>query len=356
MPKARAQLVCVDATPYYHCISRCVRRAFLCGDDPVSGGNFEHRKAWLADRMLELSAVFAIDVCAYAMLSNHFHLVLRVDRERALAWTDDEVERRMETLFPAAVAAARNLPEAARKQRIAEWRSRTWSLSWYMRCLNEAIARRANREDGCTGRFWEGRFKSQALLDVGGLLTCMAYVDLNPIRAGMATSLEDSEFTSIRQRLCEAARAPEAVYPTVEPSAGSAVPRTADKALGRRAPLLPFADELDGHAYWRNLGNYEPATPLNLPIERADYIELLRCTAGLVDAAPDPPLPAPLVPLLDSLGLAPAGFVRAVREFSRSFFTMVGEVHRIDLECARRGYRRRPGRSAARRLYLARSA
>ncbi len=300
MPKARSQQVCVDATPFHHCISRCVHRAFLVGDGPVSGGNFDHRKGWLADRILELSAVFAIDVCACAVLSNHVHLVLRVDGERAVAWSEDEVERRMEGLFPDAVAAARALPAAARQKRIADWRRRLWSLSWYMRCLNEAIAPRANREDGCSGRFWEGRFKSQALLDEGGLRTCMAYVDLNPIRAGIATSLEGSDFTSIRQRLGAVARESKAERPAAA-SRGPAETRGADVAQALRAPLPSFADELDTDSYWRALRNDAPATHLCLPIERADYIELLRCTADLVHTAPDPPLPSKVDPILDAL-------------------------------------------------------
>lgn len=79
---------------------------------------------------------------------------------------------------------------------IAKWQRRLVDISWFMRSLNEFIARKENKEDNC-----KGRFKSQALLDEQALLTCMAYVDLNPIRARMFGSVESSECTSTFKRI-----------------------------------------------------------------------------------------------------------------------------------------------------------
>nr|WP_306475093.1 transposase [Marinicella litoralis] len=87
------------------------------------------------------------------------------------------------------------------KEYVTEYRARLMSVSWYMKAINEYIARMANEEDKCTGHFWESRFKSQALLDERALITCMAYVDLNPIRAAIAKNLKDSNFTSIKERI-----------------------------------------------------------------------------------------------------------------------------------------------------------
>ena len=196
-------------TPYYHCISRCVRRAYLCGDDPVTGKNFDHRKQWLVSRIKTLAAQFSIDICAYAIMSNHYHLVLFVNEQQARDWDDAEVVKRWTALFPrnAALVATlqkNNYSKAASRrlqQQIGLWRERLMDISWFMRCVNETVARQANREDECSGRFWEGRFKSLALLDEKALVTCMAYVDLNPIRAGITDSLENSDFTSIQERL-----------------------------------------------------------------------------------------------------------------------------------------------------------
>jgi hypothetical protein len=194
----------------YHCFTRCVRRAFLHGFDPVTHRDFSHRKTWLVDRLRHLAAIFAIEVCAYAVMANHYHVILRTRPDIVALWSDREVATRWLTLFPhhrnpagtplplteMEISALADCP-----QRIAELRRRLSSLSWFMGRLNEFIARAANKEDAVKGRFWESRFKCQALLDDAAIAACMAYVDLNPIRAGLAETPEESNFTSIQERI-----------------------------------------------------------------------------------------------------------------------------------------------------------
>lgn len=212
MARARKSLISLEDTNYYHCVSRCVRRAFLCGEDFLTGNSYEHRRLWVEDRLLLLAEVFAIDVCAFAVMSNHTHVVLHVDLDEAQSWSVTDVLLRWHRIHKGTLLSNWYLNPEKRVQmddaavnsveELAEvWRIRLADISWFMRSLNEYIAREANKEDECTGRFWEGRFKSQALLDESAILACMAYVDLNPIRAKMAFTPEKSDHTSIQHRI-----------------------------------------------------------------------------------------------------------------------------------------------------------
>jgi REP element-mobilizing transposase RayT len=209
MTQPRKALISLADTPYYHITSRCVRRAFLCGVDHYSGQNYEHRRQWVVDRIRLLSSLFAIDICAYAVMSNHYHLVLKVCPEQLTDLSEDEIMDRWCALFkgPLLIQNYRSGEDLKPFERSAVsdivnvWRTKLSSISWFMRCLNQPIAHQANREDKCTGKFWESRFNSQALKSEEALLSGMAYVDLNPVRAGMADTPETSSYTSIQERL-----------------------------------------------------------------------------------------------------------------------------------------------------------
>ncbi len=216
MPAPRAILFDPKANPFIHACSRCVRRGWLCGEDPAIvpelRKNYDHRRQWIVDRLALLVKAFAIEVAAYAIMSNHYHLVLFVDVSKAQEWTDNEVltqyckvfkgEHLVQNYLDSRKRTTMTSAEKNMAVSFAEiYRQRLMSISWFMRAINEPLARQANAEDKCTGRFWEGRFKAQALLDEQALLTCMAYVDLNPLRAGIAKTPEDSDYTSLQARI-----------------------------------------------------------------------------------------------------------------------------------------------------------
>ena len=225
MTQARAQLAPVGAPGIFHCVQRCVRRAFLCGFDQYTGQSFEHRKHWVEQRLQVLAECFAISVHAYAVMSNHLHIVVELVPEAAATWSDEEVASRWVRLFPPRehsnhAAAGKCLQLLAQPERLRTIRARLTDLSWLMRCLAEPIARRANREDGCKGRFWEGRFKAQRLCDERAVLAAMAYVDLNPIRAGLADRLDTSDHTSVARRIAAFEKTPNRLTAPLGPIMG----------------------------------------------------------------------------------------------------------------------------------------
>ena len=138
MPQPRNRQVSLDDTPYYHCISRCVRRAFLCGKDARTGFDFEHRRQWIVDRIKLLCSVFAVDLCAYAVMSNHFHVVIRINQDQVVAWSDREVSERWMQIFTGPILMHRHLAGTAltalELAQVAEllttWRKRLCDISW----------------------------------------------------------------------------------------------------------------------------------------------------------------------------------------------------------------------------------
>jgi REP element-mobilizing transposase RayT len=203
MAIARAHLVDVSVTRWYHCITRCVRRALLLGEGPTN------RKAWIECRLEELSEIFAVSVAGFSVLDNHLHVLVRLDPDTAKDWSDEEVVRRWGRLFaprdksrqPLAVSKEWIAWRLKDPRWVAKLRERLQSLSWFMKCLKEPLARLANKQDQTRGAFFEERFKSVAILDEEALLSTCAYIDLNPVAAGVAKAPEKSPHTSIKQRV-----------------------------------------------------------------------------------------------------------------------------------------------------------
>ena len=337
MPLPRSQLISLEATPHYHVVSRCVRRQYLCGVDSSTGRDFSHRRGWIRARIFELQDVFAIDVFAYAVMSNHFHAILSVDQARALEWAPEEVARRWMMLFGGnplvrSFVAGERLSDAERAvvgAQIAKYRTRLHDISWFMRCLNEPIARWANAEDNVTGRFWEGRFNSQALLDEAALLLAMAYVDLNPIRAGMAETPEESDYTSIQQRILE--------QRMCDSEDAQALPEDLRSAIGK---LMPFSDQ--------NSADPERA----IPYEIADYLELVDWSGRAIVHGKRGSIPEHLPPILERLKVNRQHYVRFIRKSDKTRFRhFIGPVAAMRELASRFGRSFIKGQTAAAQLF-----
>ena len=298
MPRPRKSLINLSDTSYYHCVSRCVRRAYLCGEDNQTGRSYEHRRQWVEDRLLYLAEVFCVDVCAYAVMSNHTHVVLRINKQKADSLSVKEIIRRWHRLYKGMLLSQRYIDpvqsttlseaEIQTVHSLAEiYRKRLYDISWFMRLLNEYIARRANKEDECTGHFWEGRFKSQALLDETSLAACMAYVDLNPVRACLANTPESSAHTSIQKRI------------------------NAAKLNRQPAQLLPFT------------GNPCNTMPDGLPFQLQDYIELVELSGRYLHPNKKGRIDDSASPILTRVGLAHTDWNKMVTGIETTFKSSV---------------------------------
>jgi REP element-mobilizing transposase RayT len=237
--------------------------------------------------MAVLCQIFAIDLLAYAIMSNHYHIVVRLNPSKSETWSDVEIKERWRRIF--------SMPEDLSSEQLAVWRERLCSLSWFMRCLNEPLARLANREDECKGRFWEGRFHCQALLDESALIRCMAYVDLNPIRAAVAKTPETSPHTSIAARIHK-----------------------------RDKHLVPF---IDGARH-----NVDA-----IPISRQDYLQLIDWTGRQLHSEKRGRIPSHVPPILVRLSVDGNLWLREMNHYGRWYYRAVGSIHAMEEYCRHLG-------------------
>ena len=300
--------------------------AFLCGEDHYTGKSYEHRRQWVEGRLLQLADIFTIDIYAYAVMSNHLHVVLNVDAERANVLTHLEVCERWHQLYKGTLLTQRFLnnepltkPQlAAVEDKIDLWRKQLHDISWFMRALNEPIARQANAEDRCTGRFWEGRFTSQALLDERALIACMAYVDLNPIRAKIADRPETSDYTSIQMRI-----------------------QALEKRQAQPTSLAPF------------IGAFSQSNAFDegIPFDLGDYLSLVDWTGRSIRSDKRGAIHQDLPPILSRMGIRPDLWLHLANNFGKKTSGLTGSYDKAKIAAELLGYQRLPRVSQNRQYF-----
>ena len=315
----RSDLISPDESCIVHVFSRVVRRCFLLGDDPLTGKNYDHRKVWIEDMLKHHASYFASDLLCFSLLSTHFHLILKSQPEIVKTWSSREVARRWLMLCPKRKAPDGSPAEPKETEinsivndavKLKQIRSRLSDISWWMRLLCQKIAVRANKEDQISGRFFQGRFKGVKIIDESGLLACAAYVDLNPIRAALAQTLEESDYTSAQRRI-ESLQSPD---------------KCTDRFL---APLTidELRDELGARP---SLSGYRCSDNgfLNMSIE--DYLALLDWTARQPVAGKRGVTPSDTPAILKRLGLEADVWCELSRDFDKLFSLVAGRPAAID--------------------------
>ncbi|BCE03246.1 transposase [Marinicellulosiphila megalodicopiae] len=303
MAVKRSAQIDLSVTSMYSCCTRSVRKAFILN----SKKGIDRRK-WIEDRILFLTTIFSIDVCAYSVMSNHYHVALNVHQSIAKSWSKLEVLTRWSKIYKGTELSRRylngdNLSEIELDivDDFAEiCREKLFDISWFMRNINEPLARIANKEDGCTGRFWESRFKSQALLDEKALLTCMAYIDLNPIRAGLNDELKNSDFTSIKLRINKAKKVKN--------------PNHINQQEKRLSKLT---------------GGYSDSKKNDIPIKLTSYFELVEWTGKQIRKDKKGYLQKDSPKILEELSIDAYEFVNAAQYFESKFHRLIGCVENI---------------------------
>ena len=263
-----------------------------------------------------LAGLFTIDICAYAIMSNHYHLVLHADSNENEHLSTFEVCQRWCQLYSVPPLVDRwmkqqlntQAEQAAALEIINNWRARLVDISWFMRCLNEYIVRKANKEERCKGRFWEGRFKSQALLDEEALLACMAYVDLNPIRAKLAEGVETSEYTSSYERIH-----------------GVACREEAFQEKSSTKSLLGFVD-----------GEHK-SNSKGIAYSLIDYLELLDWSGRILRQDKGGAICAQRLRLLAVLGLEGESWLELASGFGKNYQGAVGSLEELALFASHTG-------------------
>ena len=317
----------------YHCFSRVVRRAFLMGTDSYTKKNYDHRKQWVEDLFELVAECFKVDIVSFAVMDNHLHCILRnrPDLKKKLPptavarrWLLLHPKRRDEQGQPCEPNSKELRGITDDKQRVKKLRNRLCHISWLLGYVKEKIARRANREDECTGHFWAKRFDMVRLETGNAVLAGSMYVDLNPIRAGIAETPESSLHTSAFRRIqSEQARRSGQV------AKDAMVDRWLAPVSDRELP----ENQRFAERQWR--ASDDPG--LDMTLEQ--YLELLDWTGRQLVKGKPGSIPQYLGGILERVGISSSGWLKLVGNFGALFKRIAGSKESVQQHAARKGRR-----------------
>ncbi|TWU03457.1 hypothetical protein Pla100_03840 [Neorhodopirellula pilleata] len=379
---ARRETIDPNEIVVAHVCTRTVRRCFLMGQDETSGRNFDHRKVWIEEYLKHFARYFSIDLLGFAILSNHAHLILRTRPDVVATWSNEEVARRWMMLCPHRKNADGSpcQPTEPEIKSIAgcpvktkEIRERLSSISWWMRLLCQRVAMRANREEDEAGRFWQDRFHATILTDEAALLACVAYVDLNPIRAAMCEKLEDSDHTSVQRRI-EAQRSEDqssedqSSEDQSSEDQRSEAQRSEDQSSEAQCVEESNPDRETADSFLAPLSIDQQSDPVGpcvsssafrcsdrgfLAMSLEDYLLLLDWTARQSVDGKRGTTPVCVPPILQRLGIAQSSWCELVSDFGKLFSCVAGKPTVVDSMRTPHGHRRMYLRRRARELMTA---
>ena len=361
--KPRSEIFSPNEQAIVHVMNRCVRKCFLFEHDPETGENYGHRHRMFEKELEKAASGFAIDLLSYAIMDNHFHLILRNRPDILEQWTDLDVIKHWHILCPIFKdEEGQPIPNPSKyalelaaqdTEQVATWRSRLSDISWFMKLVSERIAKWCNAEDGITGHFWAKRFKGVLLLDERAILTCSMYVDLNRIQAELAQSIESSDYTSIQRRLQAFAIRTSMQKAMAETFGDQSDTCTVTAVvIDENESEIPDATQPESasvkslpDAHLSPINIDEKNDPIGphlsrsrsrcsdkgfLPITQDKYIELLRWTTDQLRQRKDGRKFDDSPTTLNELHLEPDVWCKLVTEFTDMFFVVAGMPESID--------------------------
>jgi len=355
--QARSEVFAPEEVAVVHVMNRTVRGCFLLGNDPVTGRNYDHRKEWIEGELERLARHFGIDLLGYSVLSNHFHSLLRSRPDIVETWNDSEVAQRWLRLCPKRRKTQTPPSEPSQSdlnkllsdaEKVKQIRSRLSDISWWMRLLSQKIGRLANQEDKEVGKFWQARYRAVRLLDETAVLACAAYIDLNLIRAAVAETVEESDFTSAQQRALQLQAEHsqigvnqwsdfECVNFTNDRDRKLWLSRSSNRLSGRRLKTIAEAlspVDLNGEGSRTgpcvHLGGRRASDKGFLRLTTAKYLELLDWTAREFRSDKRGATPVDAAPMFERLGIDGPTWCELTRSFGQLFSVVAGMPERVD--------------------------